>query len=251
MKAIVTYHSIDASGSPVSVSPAAFRRHAACFSSSRVRVTSVEDLLAADDSERDVVALTFDDGYASVAAKAAPILLDSGLSATLFVVTQHVGGRSAWNAATKSPFAQLPLLDWDGLGRLAEQGFSIGSHTRTHAHLPSLDSARLEEEIAGAARDLERHLGLAAHGFAYPYGAVSTGATRIVGRFHAWACTTVFDVLSGQDPLHLPRIDMWYFERSDLMDLWGTPAFRRWVRRRRHLRRVRSVVRHALGRAPS
>ena len=250
MKVIATYHSIDASGSPVSVSPAAFRRHVAWLRSSRVRVTSVEELLAADDSERDVVALTFDDAYASIAVEAAPILFDSGLPATVFVVSRRVGGLSTWHSPLEARGPELPLLGWDDLGNLAERGFSIGSHSRTHPHLPSLEPARLDEEIGGAAEDLKDHLGLVARGFAYPFGDVSDDAAHAVGRVHEWACTTMFGELDGQDPLHLPRIDMWYFAQphlSTLLESWGTPGFRRWVRRRRQLRRVRRAIRRVDG----
>ena len=40
MRAILTYHSIDESGSPISVDPDAFRRHVRWLASGRVRVTT-------------------------------------------------------------------------------------------------------------------------------------------------------------------------------------------------------------------
>ena len=46
MKAILTYHSVDDSGSAVSVSPDTFRRHVRWLASWRVRVVTVPELLA-------------------------------------------------------------------------------------------------------------------------------------------------------------------------------------------------------------
>ena len=46
MKAILTYHSVDDSGSAVSVSPDAFRRHVRWLASERVRVVTVPQLPA-------------------------------------------------------------------------------------------------------------------------------------------------------------------------------------------------------------
>ena len=63
MRAILTYHSIDPSGSPISVSPAAFRRHIEWLASGRVRVVRLEELMRLPAGE-DAVALTFDDGFA-------------------------------------------------------------------------------------------------------------------------------------------------------------------------------------------
>lgn len=243
MKAILTYHSIDRSGSPISVSPSAFRRHVKWFGSGRVRVVPIEELLAGDRSERDAVALTFDDGYANIAAEPASLLVDHGLYATVFVVTRWVGAVNSWNSPSDRAIPELPLLGWDALARLAERNFTIGSHTKTHPRLPGLEPAALEEEIDGAARDIERRLGLPAAGFAYPYGDVSPEVTRAVARRHRWACTVRFSTLESPDPLSLPRLDMWYFDEPGVLELWGTSAFRRWIRRRRQMRRVGRMMR--------
>ena len=44
MRAILTYHSIDDSGSPISVSPAAFRRQLEWLVAERVRVVPLSEL---------------------------------------------------------------------------------------------------------------------------------------------------------------------------------------------------------------
>jgi hypothetical protein len=46
MRAILTYHSIDDSGSPISVDRAAFREHVTFLASGAVRVTDIAGVLA-------------------------------------------------------------------------------------------------------------------------------------------------------------------------------------------------------------
>ena len=247
MRAILTYHSIDGSGSVISVSPAAFRRHMIYFRSAGIPVLSVDDLLAGPDTA-DAVALTFDDGYANLADEVMPVLEEHRLPATVFVATACVGGTNTWAAGDAYAVRELPLLDWDALGKLRERGLSVGSHTRTHPHFTRLSEAQIDDEIEGAARELAAKLGVPPAGLAYPYGEATAAARRAAARTHAWACTTMFDVLPGSSPVDLPRIDMWYFERPGVLESWGSPAFRRWVTRRRRLRHVRSLVRGVIGR---
>jgi len=244
VKAILTYHSIDESRSVISVSPTAFRRHVLQFLAAGIPIVPVEELLSFKGN--DAVALTFDDGYLSVEREAMPLLMEHDLPATVFVVTSCVGGTNTWAAGDGGGVPQLPLLDWEALGGLNEHGVTVASHSRTHPYLPSLTQARMDEEIGGAARDLSDRLGITPHGFAYPYGAVCPRARAAAGRAHDWACTTVFGEFDGDARLDLPRIDMWYFEREGLLERWGTPWFRRWVRRRRRLRQVRSAARRLL-----
>lgn len=248
MRAIATYHSIDTSGSPISVSPDAFRRHLGHFLEAGVRIVTLEDLRSMAGSDADAVALTFDDGYASVAREALPLLREHGLPATVFVVTARVGGTNDWAVTDGHSVPELPLLGWEALGRLAQEGVEIASHTRTHPSLPRVAASVLEDEIAGAADDLKQALGRAPAGFAYPYGHVSDAARTAVARVHRWACTTAFRELADDPPYDLPRLDMWYFERPGLLERWGTPAFARWVRRRHRLRQVRSAWRRVGGR---
>jgi peptidoglycan/xylan/chitin deacetylase (PgdA/CDA1 family) len=247
MRAILTYHSIDTSGSPISVSPAAFRRHIEHLVRTGVAIVSVDALLADRASDRSAVALTFDDGFANLATEALPLLADRGLPATIFVVTGCVGATNRWAASDGYGLAEQPLLDWDVLGRLAAQGFTIGSHSHTHPDLTRVGPAQLEDEIHGAADEIARRLGERPGAFAYPYGAMSPAVHAAVAGVHRWACTTEFRLHDDRAPLALPRLDMWYFEAPGRFETWGTPGFARWVRTRHGLRRVRAAWRRVAG----
>jgi peptidoglycan/xylan/chitin deacetylase (PgdA/CDA1 family) len=115
MRAILTYHSIDPSGSPISVPLAAFERHLRWLASGAVRVLSLEALLEAP-AEHDAVALTFDDGFRSFGELAAPRLEAAGLPATVFVVSGHVGRTNAWGGVVSPGITDVQLIDFVELG---------------------------------------------------------------------------------------------------------------------------------------
>ena len=235
MRAILTYHSIDSSGSPISCSPAAFDRHVAWLASGRVRVTTVDDLLTLSD-EVDAVALTFDDGFVNFRDDAAPRLLDHGFPVTLFVVASLVGQTNSWDGDSPS----LPLLDWPALGRLQEQGVSLGAHSLTHRRLRDLAPSDLEAEVLGCAEDIERHSGRRPAGFAYPYGVRDLATTQAVAKVFDWACTTEFQPIPDRpDAFALPRLDMYYFDAPGSLDGWGSRSFKARLSVRHGLRRIR------------
>jgi peptidoglycan/xylan/chitin deacetylase (PgdA/CDA1 family) len=247
MRAILTYHSIDTSGSPISISPAAFRRQIEHLVQAGVAFLTVDDLLADPASDRSAVALTFDDGFANIASEALPVLADRGLPATVFVVSDCVGATNRWATTDGYGLAEQPLLDWEALGRLAAQGMAIGSHSRTHPDLTRLGRPQIEDKIHGAASEIARRLGVGPSGFAYPYGAADDQVRAAVGAAHRWACTTEFRLHDDRRPFELPRLDMWYFDQPGRFEKWGTPAFARWVGLRHRLRQARAMWRRMGG----
>ena len=242
MRAILTYHSIDTSGSPISVHPEAFDRHIAWLRSGRVRVTTIHQLIALPAGE-DAVAITFDDGFATFSDVAAPRLLSHGLPVTLFVVSDHVGGTNAWNRRIDRGIPHLPLLGWPALARLREQGVTLGAHGRTHVDLTRLDRAAVEDEMRGSADTIERETGIRPDTFAYAYGRTNASVCDIAASSFRYACTTEFETLAERVvPAQLPRLDMYYFQRSDRLDQWGSPPFVRFVNFRNRIRRVRETL---------
>ena len=226
MRAILTYHSVDDTGSPISVSREAFRAHCDFLSAGRVRVVPLQQLLRLT-SDEDAVAITFDDGLASFWAAAAPELEQRGLPATVFVVTDHVGAHNDWGGVRPAGVPHLPLMTWEQVGRLGGRGFEVGAHTRTHPLLPQLPPARLEDELDGSAARLESLLGLRPETFAYPYGAVDDRSAAAVRARFALACTTELRVLRpNDDHALLPRLDMFYLRSAGLLERWGSAAFR-------------------------
>ncbi len=242
MRAVLTYHSIDGSGSPVSVDEAAFARHVEWLASGAVRVVGLLELPDLDAGS-DAVALTFDDGFASFRDKAWPLLRAHALPVTVFVVSDHAGRTNAWGGREEPGIPTLPLLDWEALARLAEEGVELGAHSRTHPDLRPLTGGALEDEVAGAAERMTAATGRRPRSFADPYGLWSPGAVAAASRSYRVACTTEHrPLLAGrEDPYRLPRLDAWYFRRRGL-DGWGTAPFRARIMARGALRRLRALV---------
>ncbi len=239
MRAVLTYHSIDDSGSVISVTPDSFARHVAWLAGGSVRVVGLEDLLTLPN-ESHAVTLTFDDALASIATEAAPRLADLGLAATVFVVSDHVGGDNAWGGVAAPGIPPQPVLDWDAIGRLADAGWTVGSHSRRHPHLVGCNDDQLEDELATSAATIARHLGDRPTSFAYPYGDVDPRIATAVARHYAHACTASHQVVTDRIAPHLiPRLDAWYFRGPEPFRHWGTPRFRRAVAWRHALRRAR------------
>lgn len=240
------YHSLDDSGSAISLDPKTFSSHVRWLASGLVRVLPLE-LLPGDAEDGDAVALTFDDAFTSFESVAAPLLREHDLPATVFVVSGRTGGTNSWGGVTDPRIPTLQLLDWEAIGKLCRDGFTIGAHTRTHPRLGSLSGSRLTDEIAGSAVDIEAHVGARPTSFAYPYGELCAEAIECVRNNYGYACTTDLRVFSGdEDFVMLPRLDAYYFRTPASIEAWGSPAFLRSVRRRAFARRVRSHIRERL-----
>jgi peptidoglycan/xylan/chitin deacetylase (PgdA/CDA1 family) len=150
--------------------------------------------------------LTFDDGDADLDWAVRPVLRRYGFTASAFVVTGYLGGRSDWERAEE--LRGRPLLSEAQLRAMADEGWDIGSHTASHPNLSAIDGEAMEREVRGARERLEEVLQRAVPSFCYPsgdYDARSRAAVKAAG--HTVAVTTVRGcVRSGADPLLLPRI---------------------------------------------
>lgn len=242
LRAILTYHALDTSRAPISMDEATFRRHAAWLASGRVRVCPLADL-PGQPADIDAVALTFDDGFASFAQRAWPVLRDHGLSATVFVVSDHVGGTNAWGGRPDSKTPILPLMDWQTLARLAEAGVELGAHTRSHRDLRGASAGELEDELAGCAERIAVETGYQPSSLAYPYGVLNAAVAAAAARVYARACTALFRPLGPREDVYrLPRLDAFYFRGPGRLEAWGTQGFHRYLRVRAAARTVRAAL---------
>jgi peptidoglycan/xylan/chitin deacetylase (PgdA/CDA1 family) len=242
MRAILTYHSIDSSGSPISVPVETFAAHAGFLASGRVKVLPLADLPSAPNDE-DAVALTFDDGFRNVVTGALPTLREKSLPATIFVVSDAVGGTNGWGGRDAPGIPTLPLMNWADVQAAADTGFEIGAHSRRHPRLTTLSFAQLEDEVAGGADRIQAELGRRPDRFAYPYGDVNEAVARVARTAFEHSVTTELRPLADTDDRALlPRLDAWYFRQPGMLEDWGSPAFRRRLWIRAQGRRVRKMM---------
>jgi len=170
----------------LNVDPAAFREHLAVLSK-KAKPVSLDALVDAK-APRGAVAVTFDDGYRDLLEHALPALKEFRIPAAVFVVTDGAGKTDAWNEVPGVP--PEPLLSWDDLKRLRDAGWTIGSHSRTHAAMDRLDAAGLKRETEESRAEIERRLGIRVRHFAYPQGrftAEAEAAVAAAGYDAGWA----------------------------------------------------------------
>ncbi|MCM3874557.1 MAG: polysaccharide deacetylase family protein [Pyrinomonadaceae bacterium] len=242
--AILTYHSVDPSGSVVSVGPMDFARQMDCLSERAIRGTSLAEAITFRERmgvwpER-VVVLTFDDGFANFYEAAMPVLGRHGFTATVFTVCGHMGGLNDWGPRPEG-LGVLPILSWQQAAELARSGIEIGSHTQTHRDLRRCSTAQVEKEMMVSRAEIEKHLGLQPQSFAYPYGGIDPVSRRLAATHFRASCTTELR-RANSDPLDvLPRVDMHYLRSrqrfASLLDgqLDQYLAFRRLGRRARRV----------------
>ncbi len=150
------------------------------------------------------VLITFDDGFSGLIDQAAPILATYGLHATIFVVTGCLGGTANWTG--EDPLVRRPTLDRDHIARLVAMGLDFGAHSISHRNLTTLDSAEVEEEIAGSIDQLAAITGRKVWAFAYPYGAMNEMVRAIAAKYAPLAFATTEGLSkAGVDRWALPR----------------------------------------------
>lgn len=154
--------------------------------------------------------LTFDDGHASLAELAYPVLADLGFTATTFLVTDYIGRDNSWDVPYA--FRRLPQLDWRTIEAWRVRGFDFGSHSGTHRRLTWLRNEVITEELTRSRQLLVDRLGPSAGlAIAYPFGAASERTVELarklgfgLGFAGAWE--------RGTDPLRLPRVPVYVWD---------------------------------------
>jgi peptidoglycan/xylan/chitin deacetylase (PgdA/CDA1 family) len=158
--AILTYHSLDNSGSVISTAPEVFQRQLESLAASGIPFVPVDRVASCPGS----IAITFDDGYRNLAEHAFPILDRFRIPATIFVVSRYCGQLNTWPSQSPGVVPELPLLSWEQLAAVPS-GVDIGAHTVTHPRLPALSAEECDRDVpvpggdraqAGAARSMPR-----------------------------------------------------------------------------------------------
>lgn len=237
---ILMYHSISDGAGPTNIPAPVFAMQMEVLANSGLPIWTMDQVLTAGQGqapwpERAVV-ITFDDGFQDFAEAAWPILRDHGMSAINYLPTGHMGAADIWEG-TAAPRA---LMGWDQVRRLAEEGALFGSHTDSHAHLPSLSADTLSHELSVARDRIEAELSQPCPHFAPPYGATNKTVQAAIARCYQTSVTTqLAPAGSTSDLIALPRIEMHYFrDKAQWTRYLNGQGDQRlaWRRRVRHLR---------------
>ncbi|HEX7292565.1 MAG TPA: polysaccharide deacetylase family protein, partial [Conexibacter sp.] len=223
---ILMYHRVAPEGSERlhewRVTPGQFEQQLHYLRTAGFQTATFEEWWEAAEGHRPLpgrrVMLTFDDGYEDFAEHAHPLLRQYELDATVFLVSERVGGTNEWDRAYGET---LPLMDWETLRRLDGDHVRYGGHSATHPMMAALSLDEVVREASRCRAELTRQLGHPVRTFAYPYGDVDAAVARAVGGCgFEFAVTTAGFAAPGWMPmLTLPR-----------MNVAGTDSFDAFVR---------------------
>lgn len=153
--------------------------------------------------------ITFDDGYENLITNAFPILKKLEFSATCFVVTNMLNKYNVWDE-NRSDYKKMKLMNIDQIYEWVSNGFEIGSHTKDHLDLTSLDINKKKEQIIDSKNFINQSLGIKITSFAYPFGSFDDETIKIVQENYEYAVTTRPSKYNPNkfDDMKLPRISI-------------------------------------------
>ncbi len=159
---ILCYHTVGEPRYGVNdVSLERFQRHIEIALRDGYRFVPAVQIACNGGDEKDL-AISFDDGCASVYECAAPLLRRYGIPWSFFVV-------SRWcEKAGAEP--SCGTMTWRQVAELAGNGAELGSHSATHPDFGTLNPARFEDELLGSRLLIEKRVGVPVRSFAIPFG---------------------------------------------------------------------------------
>lgn len=163
---ILMYHSIGRRRDRFCVAPDAFARQMRTLAETDRPVLALRDAMDVPNSGKTPVVITFDDGFADNYCEALAVLKEHGLPATVFLVTGAMGERTVWH----DPDPDAPVLRWEQVREMAQEGIEFGSHSLTHLDVRHADRENVREELVRSKATIEQHTGQEVVSFAYPYG---------------------------------------------------------------------------------
>lgn len=145
------------------------------------------------------ILITFDDGYVSVFTHARPLMREFGFKGIVCIYPEFIGSGGG--------------LSWDQLRQLASEGWSIESHSMSHADLykgslnPTTRHAFFEKEIAHPKQIIEKHVGQPVRLMVWPYGIYTREAETYARNCGYLGALTVDGGASypGLDPFRVKR----------------------------------------------
>jgi peptidoglycan/xylan/chitin deacetylase (PgdA/CDA1 family) len=213
---VLCYHAVSEDwGSELAVTPPQLQSQLELMLKRGYRGATFHDAVHSPPA-RKTFAVTFDDAYRSTIELGLPVLSRLGLPATVFVPTAFTGSEKpmAWPGIDHwlggAHEHELMPMSWQELAALAEAGWEIGGHTRTHPHLTELDDATLEDELRGSREDCEARLGIPCRSFAYPFSDEDERVVKATGEAGYSAAATLSELgLHPASPLYWPRMGIY------------------------------------------
>lgn len=208
---ILMYHSLDKErvGTFAAVSEETFRRQMKFIRKHGYNVILLDEYCRLLENKeaipRNSLVITFDDGYKDNLA-GIKVLRDFDFPATIFLVVDKIG---------KDGY----LSKQDIAGFLVDSKVRIGSHTLTHAYLPSQEREELKRQIYGSKIKLETLFSRPIKTISYPIGGFNYRVLQTVeSGGYSCGCTTNRGFSSSLNRFALRRIKV--TNRDSGIHLW-------------------------------
>ncbi|WOT05417.1 polysaccharide deacetylase family protein [Shewanella youngdeokensis] len=168
---ILQYHHVSNDTPAItSVTPAQFKEQMQYLADNHFNVVPLSQVVASVKAQQHLpaktIAITFDDGYQSIADTAHPILKQYNFPYTLFVSVEPILKQYG------------EMMSWQQLNTLAKEGAEIANHTWGHEHLIRMQQGetqsqwlrRIEDNILRTEAEITKVTGQQHKMLAYPYG---------------------------------------------------------------------------------
>jgi len=225
---VLMYHAVDYDfdKTKLSVSPESFARQMEFLHRNHYNVVTLDRIVSYMEKREKIplktVAITFDDGYYNNYKYAYPVLKRYGIPATIFVITDKIG--------------KTGFLGWPEIEEMAKSGVvTIGSHTKSHSWLPSLDDKDLKDQLADSKEIIESRTGKPVEFLCYPIGAHDERVQEAV-RQAGYLCAVATNPgkrKSSKDVYAIKRIKI--SRTSDNMLIFGieSSGYYTWIKEKR------------------
>lgn len=144
------------------------------------------------------VVITFDDGDISLYTQAFPLMKEYGFTGTIFMVTQ-------FTEENKPGY-----LTWDQALEMAEAGWRLEPHTKTHPSLKGNSREYQRDQIGGSMEAIKSRIGYTPRFFAYPYGQYDNVSLEVAREVGLWGAVTTSpgDTHKLLSIYELPRMEL-------------------------------------------
>jgi peptidoglycan/xylan/chitin deacetylase (PgdA/CDA1 family) len=243
---VLMLHALMAERSPISLDPLIFASQVRWLKEHGYCSIKLADLARAIREKQVLpeksILLTFDDGFETCYTQAAPILVEHGFTATIFLVSGYCGQKNDW-PGQPAAIPRWPLMTWEQVQALDRMGFEFGAHTHHHTRLDLMKKTALESEIILSKTQIEDQLGHSVDTFCYPYGRYTSQVKEMVQANFLASCSTRLGLASlASDPYEVERIEILYLEPAFIYQGIDQPWFPGYLNFRKTLRSVAGLV---------
>lgn len=209
---VLLYHRVNTQRDPLNlaIDPNRFERQLRLLKKLGYRSLAMAELAESIESGRKPsgkrIVITFDDGYLDFYTNAWPLLEKYGFGATVYLVSDYIGGDSSFDKGLPSGVGPWKLMDYSQIVELQRSGIEFGSHGCQHRALDTLDDTEKHDEVVRSRQELEQKLGQPITAFSYPYAKFQSSDFNLLSE--AGYRTAVSGYENFFQPLAISRLDL-------------------------------------------